>query len=50
MDILISNLNRNLFWTSGSGQTENTQIRIFVYCQLMCYGWMNESVCGLMDE
>ena len=33
MDILISNLLLNQFLTLGSGQTENTRIRVYVYFQ-----------------
>ena len=33
MDILISNLLSESILTSGSGQTENMQIRVFAYVQ-----------------
>ena len=33
MDLLISNLLSNQFWTSGSGQTKNTRKYVFEYFQ-----------------
>ena len=33
MEIYISSLLWNQFWTSGSGKTKNTKIRLFAYFQ-----------------